>query len=489
MAARYRDVYIAQWKTMMKVGLYQANYRNIDPGWMQVPPLSLGYLAAYAEKYVGGIEFIIDHRLDRIIESKPDIVGITYVTHSVRHAVKNAREIKDTLGCPVIAGGPHVSTLPTVLEEPFDIGVIGEGEETFAELMELYQAEDGFAPASLAKIKGLSYRDADGVLQRTEPRPFIQDLDRVPYPDRDRMFAKWTDPQEEWQIMTSRGCPYDCSFCSVIVQWGQVYRCHSEEYVVGEIELIRRKYRPKTINMFDDLFTVQRKRVLRIMEMIRERDLHKGVEFTCFVRSNLIDDELMEVFAKTNFKVLNVGFESGSDRVMQIFNKQSASQENHLRTVELARKYGLLFNSCFILGAPGETREDIMQSFEFVRKHSDVFYKIIFTPLMVFPGTQIWEDARRIGVSETNMDGVALEERDFDDGMDFLRNRWPYLNEERIPREEMINYLRLGDLFSQIVCGDNERMRELQSAEWIARNVPIGEIVKEKARRHLGGNC
>ena len=102
---------------MIKVGFYLASYLELDKDWNQFPPLGLGYLASYAKKNVGNVEFQIERDIDILIAAKPDIVGISFNTHTLRQACRQAMKVKEALGCPVIAGGPHISTLPTVLPQ------------------------------------------------------------------------------------------------------------------------------------------------------------------------------------------------------------------------------------------------------------------------------------------------------------------------------------------------------------------------------------
>lgn len=470
---------------MIKVGLFLSVHPGLEDSWSYLPPLGLGYLSSFAKQNVEGVEVILERDLEALIAARPDLVGISFATHTARLAARQARRVKEALGCPVLCGGPHVSTLPTMLDPVFDAAILSEGEETFAELLRLFQAEKQFTPQALRKVQGLLFHDEAGALVRTEARPYIQNLDTIPYPDRDLMFEKWRRERVEVQIMTSRGCPYNCSFCSTIVHWGRKYRSASDEYILGELELVRRKYNPAAIHFYDDLFTVNRARVLSLTKKMRARRLHEGVEYTAFVRSNLLDDELMEALAATNFKILNVGFESGSDAVLKVFNKLGVDMDTHMKAVDLARRHGMLFTSCFILGAPGETRQDIMDTFDFVRVNTDVFYCIHFSPLMVFPGTEVWEWARAQGLSETNLTGVTLDTEDFEDGMGFLERRWPYFNEQNIPREEMLTYLRLGTMMEDMVGRLYEANRRAVSPGFVAENVPIMDIVREKTRNRF----
>lgn len=478
----------------MRVGLYQAHFPQLDADRnYALPPLGLGYLAAYARKQLSGVEVFIEHDLDALIAAKPDLVGITFVTANAWIAARQAAQVKEALGCPVIAGGPHISTLPTVLYPAFDLAVLGEGELTFVELLQLFQAEKRFDPASLAKIPGLLYRDPSGALLRSAPRPKIADLDSIPYPDRGEMQGKWTHAVDEVQMMTSRGCPYNCSFCSTVKLWGQMYYHPSDAYVLGEVEQIRRTFNPKIIHFYDDLFIVRKDRTLRILSGLRERGLHNGVQFTCFVRANLLDDELMDAFARTNFKMLNIGFESGSDEVLKKLNKRGTSAERNARAIELGRKHGLQYSSCLILGVPGETRHDILATFDFVRASMDTFGYVEFSMLHVLPGTSVWDEAKaRLGVSESNMAGIVLEPEDLVDEERFYRERWPYLNEDKLPREELLNYFFIGQNISRMVW-EYARLRQqmnvlhsnAHSPQYVAANISFADMLKAKVRRRL----
>lgn len=477
----------------MKIGLYLACYPELIDDWnYTLPPLGLGYLAAYASRYVGGVEFVIARDVDELIAAKPDLVGISFVTYNASVAARDARKVRQALGVPVICGGPHISTLP-ILDPAFDLAVIGEGEETFAELVRLFKAEGRLDPRSLAKINGILYRDASGATVATPPRPFIRDLDAVPYPDRTLMYERWNRPGREAQIMTSRGCPYDCAFCSTVRFWGTNYRCPSEAYVVGEIERLRREYDPGTIHIYDDLFIVRKDRVLRLLGMMRERGLHEGVRYTCFVRSNLLDDELMDAFARTGFDVLNIGFESASDEMLKVYNKKSADVGRNRRAIELGRKHGIRFSSCFIMGGPGERREDLLASFEFIVENIAQLSYVEFSPLQIFPGTDMWRRVKELGLrDENNMAGIVLEPEDLASDRGFYMKRWPYMNEENIPREEFYTYVQMGHAMARMVWLYHDqrqlrehRERELRSPAAIAESVPLGDILQAKTRRRL----
>ncbi len=487
---------------MVTVGFYLSCYPELEALWSYVPPLGFGYLSSYAKQQLGGkVDFVIERNLDDLIAHRPDLVCITYVTHNASRARRDAERIKRELGCPVLVGGPHISTFPVKLDPPFDLAVLSEGEETFVELLRLWLERGRFDTSDLSKIQGLLYREHGGVI-RTPPRPGIKDLDRVPYPDRDMAFAKWRVGREDkpvhLQIMTSRGCPYDCSFCSTIIHWGRGFRYPSNQYVVDEIAMMREKYDVRVLDIFDDLYTVRRDRVLEINRMLRERGLHEGVEFTCFARSNLVDEELLEDMAKTNIKIIHMGLESGSDEILLKFNKQAASAQKNRDAVIAARNTGIEFTSCFILGAPGERREDIYETFAFVTEGLDVFRFAHFTPLMYFPGTRAWDWAvEECGVTPDNLaeKGIVMEPDDVatHEGLaGYQLDRIPYLNEKNIPRAEFNNLLRIGWQVENMVAqksfqvlGLKQQMKDQLTPAFVAENVPFGSVVREKTRRRL----
>lgn len=476
---------------MVTIGLALACYPQTDETWSYVPPLGLGYLSAYTKKYVGGAEFIVERRPADLIPHKPDFVGLTFVTFNYTYAAREARKLKDELGCPVICGGPHVSTMPEVLDPVFDVAILGEGEETFAELVRLWQDQGAFNPHDLRKIPGLLFHNEEGQLEQTPKRAPIKDLDSIPFPDRELIHHKWSSRGGLANMMTSRGCPYDCSFCSTIHHWGRGFRYPSNEYVIREIEMLREQYDPSEILIFDDLFNVNKKRVVDLCRMIHERKLHEGVEFRCFVRANLLDDEVMEAMASVNNTVLNIGFESGSDDMLFKLNKKGCTIKENDEAIRLGRKYGVTFSSCFIMGTPGEQRDDILANFDFVLSNTDVFDNVAFAPLQVLPMTKVWEWAKEVGISEHNLTGVVLEPEDFEDERDFLMTKWPYMNADNIPREEFYVYYMIGKKVEKTVDELSKLRKQVKktgdapSLQYITENVSFSSIVKEKAKRRL----
>ena len=478
---------------MVKIGLALCCYPQTDELWSYVPPLGLGYLSSYVKQYVGGVEFVVERRAEDLLPHRPDFIGLTFVTFNFTYAAREAQKLKEALGCPILCGGPHVSTLPSVLPRCFDVAILGEGEETFADLVRLWKERKAFRPEDLRQIPGLLFHNEEGALEKTPARPVIQNLDSIPYPDRPLIQEKWNMKKDGFvNLMTSRGCPYDCSFCSTIHHWGRGFRYPSNEYVVKEIEAARTEYDPRQFLIFDDLFVVNRKRVIELCRMIRERGLHEGVEFRCFVRANLLDDEVVESLASIHNTVLNIGFESGSNDMLYRLNKRGCTVKENDEALRLGRKYGVTYSSCFIMGTPGEKRDDVLANFDFVMANADVFDNVSFAPLQVLPMTEVWNWAQKVGISETNLRGITLEPEDLEDERRFFMNTWPYLNEEIIPREEFYTYYRIGKQVEALI-NEHTRVRKetdhvkqvATTPEFASANIPLASIVKEKVRRRL----
>jgi len=250
-------------------------------------PLGLSYLVAYLPKAIKEkfeIKIINQDYFREIDDFKPQIVGISSVTQNFNKAKQIAAHAKKS-GSFVLVGKSHITALPESLDDNMDVGIMGEGEETFLELLQLYlRGKTG--PSDLNDIQGIVYRDT-GRLAITRPRPFIANLDTIPFPDRSLFSLK---PNDDFYMFTSRGCPYKCKFCFSSRFW-HTTRFHSAEYVLEEIQEIYDKYRPLRITFSDDLFIADRKRLEEINERIKKRNYYRKIKFTISVRSNLVNDK------------------------------------------------------------------------------------------------------------------------------------------------------------------------------------------------------
>ncbi|MDX1386678.1 MAG: radical SAM protein, partial [bacterium] len=349
------------------------------------------YLASFLEKHGVPVEIRIKDRLEDLEDFQPDVLGVSSVTENIETAKKLARKAKEKWNSLTILGGVHITALPQSLPGEFDLGVVGEGEETLKEVLEGWNQSHGFDLTGLNKIKGLVYHQKKG-LHFTGFRPGLECLDEIPVPKRE-LFIK-NSPIT--YMMTSRGCPYTCHFC-VIPKTSKGYRVHSPEYVVEEIKSIVTHYpEVKNIRIFDDLYIVHRERVEEIADRIVAEGLHQELSFGCWGRANLIDEALVDTFQKMNMVHVAFGAESGSSRVLSKI-KPGVTLEENQRALEMLDDHGIRVACSVILGHPEESEADLMATHDFLAKNMDRLFDVEFNVAIPWPGTDLWDFAKDKG--------------------------------------------------------------------------------------------
>lgn len=420
----------------MKILLFDmANYIKESKFWDALGP---AYLKSYFEKYSefkDKIEIGIKHTniLQQIMRSRPDIIGMSVVTEYYPQAIKIANEIR--MFSPkviIIIGGYHITNMPETFNKVFNFGVIGEGEETFKQLIETIFSY-GNDKKRMYKIKGIIFFDETNNLYNTGLRNLIPNLDIVPFPyrDRDRTIL-YT------HIMTSRGCPFNCSFCASSAFWKRTIRYHSAEYVLDEMVELITKYKVRHITIWDDLFIGNIRRMRQIVELMRQKDkIFRSVTFGISARVDIIarNEEILELFKRMNVLRVSLGFESGSDRILKKLKGNSASLENNQKALTLLKKHRFLINGGFIVGSPGETLEDLKATHDFIMNSNlDGGYAGLAIP---YPSTQFWSFAKKRGLVSQNMDFSKLKQTtDFKSlkGKDFM------LLSKELTKKDIIDY-------------------------------------------------
>ena len=380
--------------------------RNLDAN---DTPLGLAYLAGYLRVHMKDVSINIissDEKLD-FMKYKPDIVGMTSVSQNFNIAKELAAMIKKEKNIPIAIGGHHISALPHLLTKDMDVAAIGEGEQTFLEIVELVKSKK-FSAANLHNVKGIAFRE-NGKMVFTGPRERLS-LDEIPFPARDLLKNAGA------HILSSRGCPYKCVFCSSSHFWSNI-RFHSPEYVIKEIKEVIKQYNPKTIAFWDDLFIADKARVKKIVGLIKKEGINKKVSFSVLARTNLIDDEICKLLKEMNTSAVMCGFESGSQKVLDYLKRGTTTVEKNQNAINLLKKYGFNFAGTFIIGSPEETMEDMEKTLKFIRKNDfqngDTY---VLTPL---PGTPLWQYAVEKGLvrEDEKMDWSILN-IDFEKNMD-----------------------------------------------------------------------
>lgn len=369
------------------------------------PNLGILYLASYLKAYSGfnNVKILqIGSITEQILKSvRPDIIGVSSITQHFKIAKKLCVEIKRISDVPIIIGGYHISSLPNNLTTDMDVGVVGEGEETMLELANAYEA-NGLDKNCLGKVKGVVFRSS-GKLTVTSKRELIRPLDKIPFPARELVHF---DKDQVHCMITSRGCPYRCVFCSSSAFWGTT-RYFSPEYVAAELREIWRAYHPKVLGFADDVFAVDKKRLKQIASLIKKEDFWGSLSFTCSARANLVDRETTLLLKEIGVFGVSMGLESGSERVLKYLKSSSVTVEQNKKAIDTLIVSGLKPTATFIIGSPTETRAEMQETLDFI-KHSKLasFETYVLLPL---PNTLVWDEAKVRGIVRDDMDWDRFE--------------------------------------------------------------------------------
>jgi len=311
-------------------------------------------------------------RIERAVrEAGPDIVGITnQFSQQKSLALEAARRIKALdPGIRVIIGGPTASARPGDFlgSGLFDLAVVGEGEETILDILRFTQGR-----AALNEIPGLAWTDRGKL--RINPPKRIENLDALPFPayhllDLERYFdlsrrglgTRPADPFErplrDMSLITSRGCPYNCVFCSIHASMGKRWRANSPEYVLRHVEHLVKAFRVELVHFEDDNFTFNRRRVQAILKGLAplnvEWDTPNGI------RADTLDRETLVLMKQSRVKEIRVALESGSQRVLDEVIGKRLDLARAVRVCRECHELGLPVSSFYVIGLPGETRREI----------------------------------------------------------------------------------------------------------------------------------
>ena len=321
---------------------------------------------------------------DKISGYAPDFVGITMLTANYRAAKNIARITKDIDdGIRTVVGGTHPTLDPegTLSVAEFDYAVRGEGEFTFLELV------DG---RDETQIKGLSFRQ-DGRVIHNADRPFIQNLDALPFPERNS-FLNETTYLELGSVLTGRGCPFSCSYCASPRLWYRQVRFRSANNVLAELEQLKTHYHSSFIHFADDTFTLDKERAKEICRELISRQL--DIKWVCDTRVDCLDKELITLMKASGCVRVKIGVESGSDRILKKVRKGITTGEVR-KAVALIKEVGLPLTVYLIVGFPSETNEDLQQTIKFAKELNADYYSLSI--LAPYYGTEILSEVEKSG--------------------------------------------------------------------------------------------
>ena len=354
------------------------------------PPLGLAYIASHlTDKHHVEIEdFNINKKSwKRFPYGAYDIVGVSADTARYSTSMKIAGLAK-AAGATVVMGGPHVSFFDAdaLMSGSVDYIIRNEGEYSFRSLVRHLSHE-----IPIDEVRGLSYI-ANGGLVRTSDAPFITDLDALPLPAREllplRSYKEKIDGRPMTTMITSRGCPFNCNFCSSSQFSGVRWRPRSVDGLLEEIDLIYRKYDYRAINFIDDNFTLNPRRAVEISERIIAGGYDLYWEAMSHVETVVKNPDMIEVMARSGLKWMFLGFESGSQEILNEYGKKS-SVEDARRAVDILHKNKVKIIGAFILGALGDNERTMRETIRFAKSLNPS--RAQFSLLTPYPGTKLFE--------------------------------------------------------------------------------------------------
>ena len=430
---------------MAKVLLLSPHSSGPGTGLKNIPgryyPFGLGYLASYLIKYGGHHVQMYDpvaqglsirNISEIIINFKPDIIGITCLTFNFTRAIELAKLCRLNSKAKIVLGGVHASALPEFILKKYadclDCIVVGEGEITMLELVKAYQDS-----GSLEGVKGIAYKRKEEIILNAE-RFYIENLDSIPVPARQLIPQSLYIPNMHnaqyrncLSIITSRGCPFSCSFCAARIISGRRYRAHSPEYVLDEMEMLKKDYQARQIIITDDNFTVDYPRLERICQGMIDRKL--SLKWFCFSHINTVNRKMLVLMKEAGCSTIAFGLESSDEETLRRIGK-SLSIDRAKETVKLANQLGFKTATFYLLGCPGETKKQAINTLKFSRKvNSTLVFYSMFIPL---PGTKAFNYF---------FPGVPLETIDWEN---FLKRRDCRLRDYEIPNREVEKIINRG---------------------------------------------
>lgn len=410
----------------------------VDEHTGHYPPLGLMYVASHAEKHTNHEIEILDTQVEEmdydvikqeVAKRKPDVVGIQTMTFTLIDAILTAKTVKEVdKSIHVCLGGPHVNIFPEeTMSIPYvDSLVLGEGEYTFADLVN--SLSNG---GNLNTIKGIAFKEGSKIIN-TGARPLIGKLDEIPFPARhltpikkySSVLARRTPITT---MMTSRGCPYRCSFCDR-PHLGKVFRARTALNVVDEMEAC--------VNMgisefflYDDTFSINKRRVSDVCDEIINRGLNIGWDIRA--RVDTVDEVILRKLKAAGCERIHYGVEAGTPEILQALRKD-IDLEKVKEVFKMTHDMGITTLAYFMIGNPTETKEQIFKTIEFANSlNADFVHISLTTP---FPATELYRQGLQSGILKSD----CWREFAKDPKLDFVPALW----EENLSRDELISLLK-----------------------------------------------
>ncbi len=368
-----------------------------------LPPLHMLYLTSVAEQHGHTVEALDMHAVqmtpDEVVKraKDKDLVGLYCTVATAYNVYALAKMIKEKVGdIPIVVGGPHPSVFP---QEPVETGVIdfsviGEGEDTFIELIDVLEREK-----DVGNVHGICFRD-NGEYKLTPQRKLIEDLDRIPFPayhhtDVKKFFYPYREKLPIVSIMSSRGCTFGCTFCNKSV-FGRTIRFRSHDNFIEEMTRMVDDFKVREFIICDDIFTVNKKRAIQICNTIADQGWDISLSCVNGLRVDSINDEVLAALKKAGCYLIAYGIESGNQKVLDSVKKGIKLDQVRV-AVKKTKEHGITALGNFIIGFPEDTEETIKDTIKFAKLCTIAKFNIL-TP---YPGTEIFAQLEAEGRIKT----------------------------------------------------------------------------------------
>ena len=378
--------------------------------------------------------------LKSVLESGADLFAFSCTTGGEPWVLKISAELKKQSSVPIIIGGPHATFFPDVIEDPnIDFICRGEGEYGLLELLDAMENN----PDSIKNIRNIWSKDSSGMVYRTDARPFVENLDKLPFPD----FGIYTKYKymfsyniDMFPVLTGRGCPHNCSYCfnksykDLYSNKGNYLRKRSSENVINELLHARKTYGIHKINFVDDSFFLFPKWLKEFSVLYKEK---VNLPFIVNVETTHVNEYLVRIIKDMGCICVRMGVETGNGHLRQSVLNKKVNNRQIIDAAGYIKKHGIKLATYNILGIPGETIENALETYSLNKAISSDF--VWCSLLQPYPGTAINEYAKEKGLIEDENHGTTLDESYFVSSKIRLKNK-----------KEIVNLQKLIQVFMQM---------------------------------------
>lgn len=345
-------------------------------------------------KFLAKIFSVDELIVKKAILYKPDLIAFSTFTGNYQWCLKMANDLKKQSTIPIVFGGVHTTAVPQeVLKNScVDYVIIGEAEEALIELMENLGRKN---KKNLLKMPNLGYRIGEKIVINS-PRPYIRDLNSLPFPDKSLFYDKVPLLQHNYLVITSRGCPFDCTYCSNNMSHALYcnevnhLRRRNPQNVIEELKWAKKKYNIKLVSFIDDVFTSSKKWLEEFIPLYKKEI---GIPFFCSVHPNTVSEDIVNLLKSGGCWFITMGVQSASERIRKDIFHRHCSNSKMLESVSYIKKAGIIISLDNIFGAPTEKEKDLKMGLDFYNQAKPD--RLITFWLTYYPNTQIIETAKK----------------------------------------------------------------------------------------------